>query len=56
MEEHLNTKIKDIASSSDVTGVIIVDRYGLTIESYGSLSSTRSGIISSIMKNVAQIS
>ena len=54
MEEHLNSKLKDIAgASSDVTGVIIVDRYGLPIESYGSLSSTRSGIISSIMKNVA---
>ena len=57
MEEHLNAKIKEIASSeSGVTGVMIVDRYGLPIERYGSLSGTRSGIISSIMKNVAQIS
>ena len=54
MEEHLNAKIKEIASgTSGVTGVMIVDRYGLPVESYGSLTGTRSGIISAIMKNVA---
>ena len=57
MEEHLNAKIKEIASSQPgLTGIMIVDRYGLPIESYGSLAGTRGGIISSIMKNVAQIS
>ena len=57
MEEHLNAKIKEIASSQPgLTGIMIVDRYGLPIESFGSLAGTRGGIISSIMKNVAQIS
>ena len=57
MEEQINVKIKEIASSgSGVTGVMIVDRFGLPIESYGSMHGTRGGIISSIMKNVAQIS
>ena len=56
MEDNLNSKIKEIAGSQPgITGVMIVDRYGLAVESFGSLQATRGGLISSIMRNVTQI-
>ena len=44
------------ASASNIRGVLVVDQYGLPIESSGGLNVSQSGIVSSIMKNVAQLS
>ena len=39
MEDQLNAKIKEVAAAQPgVTGVLIVDQYGLAVESYGSLT------------------
>lgn len=37
-------------------GVLVVDSQGLTIENMGDFDPAQSGIVSSIMRNVAQLS
>ena len=39
-----------------VNGVLVVDKYGLPIESSGNINSNQSGIVSAIMKNATKIS
>jgi len=56
MEEKLAAIVKEMAAKDGVKGVLIVDKYGLPIESVGSMTQTQSGLISSIMKNVSNIS
>jgi len=40
----------------DAKGVLVIDHYGLPVESVGNFDPAQSGIISSLMRNVAQLS
>ena len=47
----LYSKAQNVAT----TGVLVVDKIGLPVESSGSLDKGHSGIMTSIMKNAARL-
>lgn len=56
MEADLHKKVQEIQNSyKGTTGVLLVDKLGLPIDSNGNLDKSQSGLISSIMKNAAKL-
>jgi hypothetical protein len=54
MEDQLRRKVREV--SKDSTGVLLVDDFGLTIESSGALDQSQAALVSSIMRNVSNLS
>ena len=54
VEDHLTRKVSELAK--DNSGVLIVDKYGLPIESKGYLEPLQAPLVSSIMKSVGKLS
>ena len=44
------------AGGQGIKGVLIVDKFGLAVENQGDFRADQSGIISSLMRNVATLS
>jgi len=56
MEADLRKKVQEIQNNyKGTTGVLLVDKVGLPIDSTGNLDKSQSGLISSIMKNAAKL-
>merc|ERR1712167_384559 len=56
MEAQIHSQVTHITQNANVDGVLILDKYGMTVESSGSLNTTHSSTVSSILKNTSKLS